>query len=136
VPQYRNDQNEPIWVKDALGNDIPFYANEVKDTYLILSDARITKLDDAPYYNPLLDASTVSLATSASSASYVTEISSRSIHLTPTEGTPRVFINAFENLPGIVLLDDMLLTNKGRISRLYFDNVGASHAIIDIKELE
>jgi hypothetical protein len=135
MPTYKNNLNEPIYVKDPNGNDVPFGALETKTTYLILSDARITKTSSQPYYNPMLDADQVTLATSAASASYTCEPEARYIHLYPVAGTPRVYINNMENLPGIILYESMTLTNKGKIENLYFDNFGTDAATVDIKEV-
>lgn len=135
MPTYRNDQYEPIFVKDPMGNEIPFGSRETKSTYFILSDARITKTSEQPYYNPMLDADQVTLATSAASASYDCEVGARYIHLYPVSGTPRVFVNNMENLPGIILYESLTLTNKGMIETLYFDNFGSDEAVVDIKEV-
>jgi hypothetical protein len=135
MPTYKNNLNEPIYVKDPMGNDVPFGALESKTTYLILSDVRITKTSEQPYYNPMLDASQVTLASSAASASYNCETAARYIHLYPVAGTPRVYISNMENVPGIILYESMTLTNKGKIEKLYFDNFGTSSATVDIKEI-
>ncbi len=135
MPTYRNNTPVSITVNDPVGGTITFAPSETKTSVYILTDVRITMVRETPYYNPLLEETLLVMTTGASATFVTTDIASRYIRLTPASGTAEVFINSFANTPAMVIYEPVILTNKGKISTLYFRNVGSQTAQVDVKEL-
>ena len=133
MPTYKNSFNYAVSVIDDIGNTVVFNANETKEYYTIISDLRILKISDMPFYNPMVTEEFISLAPSAS-IEYTCDLSSKSIKCIPLSGQVTIFINSLDNLPGIILVDEIILLNNSKIQTLYLIN-GPESSITDIKEM-
>jgi len=135
MPTYRNDTANDVLVYSHNGREVRFLPFQTLETLYIISHASITKTSDLPYFNPLIAATTITVAVGGPVQTYVTSLATSNIQLTPTAGTPRIYINSQSNLPPMVLLDATTLENRGKIQTLYIDNAGSVSCTLDIKEL-
>lgn len=138
MPTYRNESSETVWVLDYTNNQVKFAPGEEKETLKILDDANLTKINDEPYYNTLIDENTLTLATSATSASLNIDPSSSYIRIIPITSnillsSIKIFINDWNNIPGITVNELITLTNRGKIEKLYFSNGPGTICIKEIK---
>jgi len=132
MPTYYNSNKYELRVGDCiyLAPSATYVTEE------ILSFSGLTKTSDAPYYNPVTNASTLTLSTSASSASFsVSDNDSTIIRVMPVSGKVDMYVNSFSNIPAMRISEGITLKNSKRISKLYFISRNSSESVVDVKEL-
>ena len=133
MPTYRNDTNEEIFVTAVNGARIGFKGGQTLTSPYILSDANITRTSDAPYYKIALDDHTITLSTIISKATYTANLNSNDIRVVVISGAVEMYINSYDNLPAIRIVESLTIKNDGRIQTLYFVNVHTGASIVNVK---
>jgi hypothetical protein len=124
MPTYTNSYNGIVQLKD-----ITFGALETKILYNYIdltadTTGYISLTSHAPYWNPILSDTNVT-GTGETVEVTLSTFKSSSVHITYVSGDVTVYLNSTDNTPGMTILENVTLDNRGKIYKLYVVFVGA-----------
>ena len=129
MPTYTNSLNAVVQI-----GEVTFSPSEVKILYNYIdlsqdTNGYITLTSDAPYYNPLLANTRIS-GTDETKVYTMVSTKSSNIRLVYISGSVTIYLNSTDNLPGMTILENITLENRGKISSIHVVFVGAGEIII------
>ena len=107
MPVYQNNTSETIiaYFRDAFGKDvsIPIASGKSYTTECIINTAGLTKISDAPYYNPITLTSLVTSTGSSDDKTVSIPLTTKNISIWNSDISVlvTVYLNSKNNTPGI-----------------------------------
>lgn len=122
MPKYRNDGSQYHQIEDTNGNIVPVGPGETIETYRIYDLSSLTKLSDAPRWNPVLAVDALSSTGVGDDQSVNVAAGAEKIELINRSGVSvTVFLGTAANAPGITLPGwsrKSLAGFRGRVAQL------------------